>query len=416
MSRHVLILGAGIIGACSAHYLLERGYRVTIVDRGAEHRRGCSFGNAGMVAPSHIIPLAAPGMIGTAARMMLSSRSPFYIRPRLDRELVGWAWKFRRAATARHVERCAPLLRDLNLASRACYEELAASEDDFGFTTNGLLMLCKAARTLDEEAQVAERANQLGVPAEVLDAKRTSEREPGLRMDVAGSVYYPKDCHLSPDRLMSSLRSRAQRAGATFRWDTEVTGFRRRDGSIDAAITRDGPIEADEFVLCGGSWSPIVVRELGLKLSMQAGKGYSLTLDEPRRLPSTCAILTEARVAVTPMDGRLRFGGTMEMSGLHERINPARVQGIIESIPRYYPQFTPEEFKDVAPWCGLRPCSPDGLPYVGRTGLLDNLTIATGHAMMGIGLGPITGKLVSQIVSGEPPSIDITLLNPDRYV
>ena len=416
MPRHVLIIGAGIIGVCSAHYLLARGHRVTIVDRSSPQHQGCSFGNAGLVVPSHLVPLAAPGMIGTAARMMLSPRSPFYIRPRLDPELFGWGWRFTRAATRRHVERCAPLLRDLNLASLAGYEQLAKAENDFGFTRRGLLMLCKTQRTLDEEARAARRANALGIPAQVLDARQTSEREPNLQMDIAGSVFYPKDCHLSPDRLIPALRMRLERAGATFQWESEITGLRLQDRRIRAAITRNGAIEADEFVLCGGSWSAAVVRELGVRLPMQAGKGYSLTLDSPPRLPRTCAILTEARVAVTPMDGRLRFGGTMEIAGLVERINPARVRGIVESISKYYPQFTPGDFHGIKPWCGLRPCSPDGLPYVGRTRLLKNLTIATGHAMMGISLGPITGKLVSQIVSSEQPSIDITPLNPDRYL
>ena len=416
MSRHVLIIGAGIIGVCSAHNLLARGHRVTIVDRCSQQYRGCSFGNAGLVVPSHLAPLAAPGMIGTAARMMLSPRSPFYIRPRLDPELLGWGWKFTRAATRRHVERCAPLLRDLNLASLACYEELAESENDFGFTRSGLLMLCKEPHTLDEESRAAARANALGISAEVLDAHQTARREPNVLMDVAGSVLYPKDCHLSPDRLIPALRLRVGRAGAIFHWESEITGLRVRHRRIQTAVTRGGAIEADEFVLCGGSWSPAVVRKLGLRLPMQAGKGYSLTLDSPPRLPATCAILAEARVAVTPMDGRLRFGGTMEIAGLGERINHARVRGIIESIPSYYPQFTSDVFRDVKPWCGLRPCSPDGLPYIGRTRLLNNLTLATGHGMTGISLGPITGKLVSQIVSGEPPSIDIALLSPDRYL
>ena len=417
MSKHVLILGAGIIGMCSAHFLLERGYRVTIVDRSSEQHQGCSFGNAGLVVPSHITPLAAPGMIGAAARMMLNPRTPFYIRPRLDPELLAWAWKFTRAATARHVERCAPLLRDLNLASVKCYEELVETiGSDVGFTKSGLLILCKKHGTLEEEAHTAGRANALGIAAQVLDPIRTAELEPNLKMDVVGSVFYPGDCRLVPDRLMRALRCRLRRAGASFHWETEITGWRRHNEVIEAANMPAGAIHADEFVICGGAWSPAAARDLGVKLPMQAGKGYSLTLDSPPRIPRTSAILAEARVAVTPMDGRLRFAGTMEIAGFHERINPARVQGIIESISEYFREFTCDDFAHVTPWCGLRPCSPDGLPYLGRTRLLNNLTIACGHAMMGISLGPITGKLVSQIVSSEPPSIDVALLNPDRYL
>jgi D-amino-acid dehydrogenase len=171
----------------------------------------------------------------------------------------------------------------------------------------------------------------------------------------------------------------------------------------------------DELVLCCGSWSPGLVRGLGLKLPMQAGKGYSLTLTKPRELPRLCSICAEARVAVTPMGQQLRFGGTMEIAGLNEEINPVRVQGIIKSVLKYFPKFTPENFEGVKPWVGLRPCSPDGLPYLGRTQRFANLTIATGHAMLGLSLGPISGKLVSEIVSGDKPAFDLTLLSPDRF-
>jgi D-amino-acid dehydrogenase len=169
------------------------------------------------------------------------------------------------------------------------------------------------------------------------------------------------------------------------------------------------------MVLCGGSWSPLLVRELGLKIPIQAGKGYSLTLTKPRELPQLCSIFSEARMAVTPMGSSLRFGGTMEIAGLNEDINLVRVRGIIKAVPHYFPKFTAEDFAGIEPWRGLRPCSPDGLPYLGRTAKFSNLVIATGHAMMGMSLSPITGKLVGEIVSGEKPSYDIGIFSPDRF-
>ena len=140
--------------------------------------------------------------------------------------------------------------------------------------------------------------------------------------------------------------------------------------------TFHGDFSADEIILCGGSWSPQLVRELGLKIPIQAGKGYSLTLPSPRELPQLCSIFTEARLAVTPMGGSLRFGGTMEISGLNEDINPRRVQGIIKSVAKYFPKFSPQDFENIQPWRGLRPCSPDGLPYLGRTQKFSNLILA----------------------------------------
>ena len=415
-SKHVVVIGAGVIGLCTAYYCVQRGLRVTVIDRDAEERDGCSFGNAGMIAPSHFVPLAAPGMVALGLKWMWNPESPFYIKPRLDAELLNWGLKFWRAANAEHVNKSAPLLRDLNFASRECFEELAAlPNNDFGLVKRGLLMLCKTERAFEYESALAQQANGLGVPAEVLDATQTAALEPNLTMDIAGSVYFPKDCHLSPRRFMAGLKRQLDQLGVRFLWSTEVIGFARHASRIISISTSTGEIAADEVVLAAGSWSPLLARELGLKIPMQAGKGYSLTLPQPRQLPQICSIFTEARVAVTPMGNSLRFGGTMEIAGLNEDINPVRVQGIIKSVPKYFPKFTPDDFAAVKPWCGLRPCSPDGLPYVGRAHGFDNLSVATGHAMMGLSLGPITGKLMSQIISDEPPSIDISMLNPNRY-
>jgi D-amino-acid dehydrogenase len=173
---------------------------------------------------------------------------------------------------------------------------------------------------------------------------------------------------------------------------------------------------ADEYVVCGGALSPVLLRGLGLRLPLEAGKGYSITLPSPRCLPAVGSILSEARVAVTPMGSSLRFAGTMELSGLDLSINLARVGAIVRAVPRYFPEFGPDDFRDVQPWAGLRPCSPDGLPYVGRFRRYTNLSIATGHAMLGVSLGPITGKLMADILSGKEPSVEIAALNPERYL
>ncbi len=416
MTRRVLIIGGGVIGLCTAYYCAQRGFAVTVLERNPEQRDGCSFGNAGMVVPSHFVPLAAPGAVALALKWMWDPASPFYLKPRWSRDLFGWSWRFWRAANAEHVRRAAPLLRDLSLASRAGYEELAgALGNNFGFVKKGLLMLCKEAHTLDEEAKTAELARSLGIPAEVLDAKQTAARDPEVRMDVAGSVYFPLDGHLIPDRFLAGLEKRLHELGVRFIWDAPVVGWQRKENTIAAARSGRGEHAADEFVLCGGVWSQNLTRELGLRLPLQAGKGYSLTLPRPRQLPQICAIFSEARVAVTPMAGALRFGGTMEMAGLNEDINPLRVRGIINAVPKYYPDFRPEDFDGLAPWRGLRPCSPDGLPFIGRTAKFANLSIAAGHAMMGMSLGPVTGRLLAEILSGEKPAWDISRLSPDRY-
>ncbi len=416
MSKNILIIGAGAIGLSTALHCARKGHRVTVLERNGAQRDGCSFGNAGMVVPSHFVPLAAPGMVALGLKWMWNPESPFYIKPRFDRELFDWAIKFWRASSAEHVRRGAPLLRDLNFASRALFEEFAAqSGNEIGLVTRGLLMLCKTQHALDDEAKFAAQANALGVPAEVLDAKQTAKLDPGVTMDVAGAVYFPKDCHLSPEKYLTALQSQCGHAGVKFEWNAKVNNLVVRNNKITAVRTSRGEFSADEIILCGGSWSPVIARELGLKIPIQAGKGYSLTLMQPRELPQLCSIFTEARMAITPMGTSLRFGGTMEVAGLNEAINPVRVQGIIKSVAKYFPKFVAEDFAGVQPWRGLRPCSPDGLPYLGRTAKFSNLILATGHAMMGMSLSPVTGQLVSEIVSGEKTSFDLSLLSPDRY-
>ncbi len=414
--KSIVIIGSGVIGLTTAYYCAGRGHEVTLLDRDGPARDGCSFGNAGMIVPSHFVPLAAPGMVALGLKWMWNPESPFYIKPRLDFGLLDWGFKFWQASTAGRVNRAAPLLRDLSFASRACFEELAALlGDDFGLTTRGLLMLCKTQHALDEEAKLAARANALGVPAQVLNAKAAAALDPAITMDIVGAVLFPKDAHLTPGRFMAALRSQCETAGVRFKWNTEVTGFTRDGTKLKTVRTSRGDFTADEVVLCGGAWSPVLADELGLHLPIQAGKGYSLTLPKPPQLPQLCSICTEARLAVTPMGGALRIGGTMEIAGLNEDVNPVRVRGIIKSALQYFPAFKESDFDGIQPWRGLRPCSPDGLPYIGRTAKFANLSLATGHAMMGLSLGPITGQLIAQILSDEPPEFDLGLLSPDRY-
>jgi D-amino-acid dehydrogenase len=416
--RQIAVVGGGVIGLCVAYSAAQCGCHVTVIDRGAaDARDGCSFGNMGMIVPSHFVPLAAPGMIGPALKCLGNPRAPFYIAPRFDWELVRWGWRFMRAANARRVSRAMPMLRDLHLASRKWFVEWSRLPGaDFGLVQRGLLMLCKTQRALDHEAEIAATARTLGIRADVLDGAGIAALEPDTRIDVIGAVHFPEDCHIDPARFMEFLRAQLVRYGVVFVHEAEVSDFlRSRSGHVDALETTRGEVAAHEFVVCGGAWSPGIIRSLGLRLSMQPGKGYSLTLPAPPVLPRVCAILTEARVAMTPIGSAVRFGGTMELAGLDRRIDPRRVDGIIEAATSYYPDFTPEHFKSVHAWCGLRPCSPDGLPYVGRLKNFDNVLIATGHGMLGLSTGPATAQLIGEMVNPfYPRFLDLELLSPHR--
>ncbi len=412
--RHVVILGAGVIGLCSALHAARGGFKVTVIDRHPRRRDGCSFGNAGLVVPSHFTPLAAPGMVRLGLKWMWNPESPFHIKPRLDPGLVGWGLRFWRAAGRRRALAAEPVLRDLALLSRRCFDQINLAQDP-GLERKGLLMLCQDERTLEHEAGTAGRARQLGLEAEVLDARATAALDPDITMNVCGSVHYPGDCHLSPARFMAALETELEQLGVGMIRDTEAEGFASEGGRLRAVNTAAGEIAGDEFVLCGGVWSDRLARALDLNIPMQAGKGYSLTLPAPPQLPSLPSLCVEARLAVTPMNGALRFGGTMEIAGLDESINHRRVRGIIRAATNYFPAFETRDFEGIEPWSGLRPVSPDGMPYLGRTRRWPNLTVATGHAMMGLSLAPATGHIVATLLAGEDPGVALDLCAVDRF-
>lgn len=415
--KSVVVVGGGVVGLCTAYYLAQEGCAVTIVERNAEGADSCAHGSAGYVSPSHVVPLSAPGMVWQGLKWMLSSRSPFYIKPRLDAELLRWAWLFARACTPEHTRRAAPVLRDLCVGARALFVALAEKTDNaFELRTEGLLNLCQTEETLEHESHgLAALANELGVEARTIDAREAAALEPGVRMNVAGAVYFPGDAHLTPRKFVPVIARLAREAGVMFRRETTVQGWETEAGRVTAVRTSAGRIAADEFVLATGSWAGGTVRGLGLRVPMQAGKGYSLTLERPRFQLRKSLILTERRVAVTPMGERLRFGGTMEISGHDGRVRLERVEQIIAGARAFFPEMTAEDFAGVQPWFGYRPVSPDGLPYIGRFGRYANLTAACGHAMLGLTMAPITGALVADVLTGREPRVDLAMLNPDRF-
>ncbi len=414
--RHVVIVGGGVVGLFCALNARREGYAVTLVERGTPEHDACSLGNAGQIVPSHFEPLAAPGMAGMALRSLFTPASPVRVEPRLDLRFLRWGIDFIRSATHQHVQRSSPLLRDYALLSRQCYVELAAGAgNDFGLTLKGLMILPRSQRVLEQECAVAETANKLGIEARILSAAQAREIEPAMRMEIAGAVLFPLDAHLVPQRLVALLTERIQQQGVRILWNTEAQSWRASASRVEALRTSHGEIVADEYVLAAGSWSPRSLSGLRMRLPVEAGKGYSITLPQPPVLPSISAVLPEARVAVTPMGGALRFAGTMQFAGLDTRIEQRRLQAIIDAVPQYLPDFSVRDFAGVAGWTGLRPCTPDGMPFVGRSERYGNFIVATGHAMMGVSLAPATGRLVGELLAGRPSSIPLDLLRPERF-
>lgn len=415
MTMKIGIIGGGIIGLSSAYYLTQSGHEVTIIDP-SDLSDGCSHGNAGMIVPSHFIPLAAPGMVTKGIRWMFNSSSPFFVRPRMSLDLIRWGLLFLKKANAKHVAESAPALKELSLLSKFYYQQLASELPyDFGYREKGLMMLYQTKEAEHEETGTVKMANDIGIEAKVLSHEEVQQLEPHVKVNCRGGIYFPGDAHLTPQQLFSGLKDYLKSRGVTFLTGTSATGFHISEGKILSVQTDAGVFSYDQIVLAAGSWSGLVAEKLKLNLPMQAGKGYSFTLENIDKNVQIPSIFLEARVAVTRMGNSLRCGGTMEITGIDHAVNRKRVKGIVDSIPTYYPDMKVEMPSVEKVWHGLRPCSPDGLPYIGRSENLKNLVIATGHSMMGLSLAPATGKLVSEIIDERNTSMPLAAFAPQRY-
>lgn len=412
----VHILGGGVIGLCCAWYLRKEGFAVTVIDRG-NLTQGTSFGNAGMIVPSHFIPMASPGVITKGLKWMLNSKSPFYIRPRLSLPLTQWLWKFYRSSSSRHVRACMPVLRSIHEWSRELYREFANSPGfEFDFQQRGLLMLFQTLKQEKEELEVAEMAHELGLDAKMVEGADLARLEPEMELEARGGVYFPGDAHLYPDKFLLQLRKELCDLGVQFQIGKEVVGLLARENKLIGYVEGSGEkTEVDQMVVAAGAWTGRIMRSIGFMLPLQDGKGYSFTLREPGVKPRIPTILSEAKVAITPMGADLRIGGTLELSGMSIKVNEKRLKGMLESIPRYYRNLDTGAIQIKQAWQGYRPCSPDGMPYIGGVPGIKNLFLATGHGMMGMSLGPATGKLISQLISRQKTSLDTHLFRTDRF-
>ena len=411
----VVIIGGGVIGLCSAYYLQKDGHDITVIDRG-DISDGCSFGNMGYMSPSHFIPLASPGIIAEGLKHMLSSSSPFYIKPRLNGDLIRWAYHFWKSSNAKTVEKNAPHLNNILQLSRHLINDMRNDiGDSFELEEKGCFMLCKHQKTLEHEFHTADDAEKFGLKVERLNASQVQQMEPDVEMNIAGAVLFKDDCHFHPGKMMYALKNYLENKGVHFELNSTVTGFEKTNSSVSGVITNKQKIDCDMIVLATGSWLPILAKSLGIKLLLQPGKGYSYTyphVEKNLRYPS---ILVDGRCAITPLGNKLRIGGTMELSGINNKVLVKRMEGIYHSAKEFYPglQIDPPPADKI--WNGLRPVTPDGLPYIGKASSLSNVIIAGGHAMLGISQGTGTGMLVSEIVGGKKLTIDVSAFRTERF-
>lgn len=402
MADRVAVVGAGVIGLCSAFELRKRGYEVTVFDENAAGFENCSHGNGGMIVPSHFTPIANPEYLRAGLKCLLRRESPIGIRPSWESFL--WSLKFLRASTAKRTSEAEPLIRDMHWLSREIYrewdEELGGAP---GFEHAGLLHLCCTQEGLASEAEYARKASQLGLQTRVLNEAEVRALEPNAEITVAGGVLIEDDARIRPQEFMASIREKLSSMGVEIHFGSPI----RRASEL---------LSSNQFVILScGAKTASVAREFGIRLPLLPGKGYGIEVPASGTKLHHSAILCEARIAVTPFGQSTRFVSGLELGRWDSEPEGPKLRWMTSNVQKFLPQFSSDILNGSTVWTGHRPCLPDGLPAIGMLRSEPRVAIATGHAMMGMSLGPISGQIVADLVQGGPPAVDMTLLNPNRY-
>ena len=410
----IVIVGGGVIGLFTAWYLRRKGVQITVIDRG-DLTDGCSFGNAGLIVPSHVIPMASPGMLRKGIKNLFNPKSPLALRMSPDPDLIRWYLRFTGASSAKHVNESIPVLKELSLFSKSLYADLSSSgELDFPIWHKGLLMLYRSQQTGYELMEEAEIARHAGLEVSTLSVAEVHQLEFDAKPNVSGAVHYHSDDHLNPAALMKALIGGLEKSGVTIIRNCTARKVITSGQKAIAIETEKGTFEFDQLVISSGFWSSEILKQLKINLAVQPGKGYSFKMNTVRPIHYP-ALLADANVAVTPMGGDLtQFGGGMELGFGGLKIKKARIDQILKAVGQFYPSEVGLKIEQEQIWQGHRPCSFDGLPFIGRVPAFQNVYVGTGHSMMGLTLAPATGKLLSELICEKKLSLDLKPFRIER--
>jgi D-amino-acid dehydrogenase len=414
----VLILGSGVIGVTSAYYLAKAGHEVEVIDRQPKPALETSFANAGEVSPGYSSPWAGPGVPVKAIKWLLMKHGPLVIRPKLDPVMWIWLLKMLRNCTsARYAvnkSRMIPIAEYSRDRLRALRSETGIRYDE---REQGTLQLFRDPAQLEHTADDIAVLKQYGVPYEVLDRDGCAAAEPALaavKDKFAGGLRLPQDetgdCHM----FTQALAAEAEKIGVRFSFNVGIQGLNANASRITGVATSNGMLQADAYVLALGSWSPRLVRPLGISLPVYPVKGYSITVPivDPDGAPVSTVMDESYKVALTRLGNRIRVGGTAEISGYSDKLYAARRATLDHSLTDLFPRGG--DIKKATFWSGLRPMTPDGPPVIGAT-RYSNLHLNTGHGTLGWTMACGSGRVLADILSGRKPDIDTSELAISRY-
>lgn len=409
----VLIVGGGVIGLACAYELSRAGARVILIDK-SDPGYGCSYGNAGWITPCFAMPLPMPGMLLKSIKWLLDPESPLYIKPELSVTLFRWMLRFFLSMNKRQMLASVDALTAISKQSLDLYKELARTTDKpFSFEQKGLFMVAQSDDGYKYARTEMELVARSGIPGRIMGEEEARAFEPSLTKRIKGGVFFEQEAHAEPLQVTQTLAHEARKLGAQIISKAEVIDFQLGGKGIASARTTRGVFVADQFVLATGSWSPRIAQTLDLRIPVLGGKGYAIITDQLAPNPQRPMMLVEKKVAVTPRNGSLRLAGTLELVNQDESFTTRRVEAIVRGAREF--MNVPDKISYHEIWRGLRPCTPDGVPVIGRTPRYPNLIVATGHQMLGLQSAPGTGKLVADLALEKTPDVDPQPFRAGRF-
>ncbi|MCW8174124.1 D-amino acid dehydrogenase [Verminephrobacter aporrectodeae] len=415
----VLVLGAGVVGVATAYYLWKNGHEVTVVDRQAGPGMETSFGNAGGICPSFAGPWAAPGMISRVLKLSLQSDSPIRFAPRPDPRQIAWVLQWMRNCTAQRFRANKLCMQRVAHYSYRCLREVLAQAPihDFDFHAGGVLQLFRTRAELQLGRLSAQAVGESGVPWRLLDADQLAAVEPALVhgvAQVAGALHMPADASGDSHKFAGQLAAHLAQHGVSFRYATRIDALEQKKGAISRVHTAYGAMQADAYVVALGSYAPLLLAPLGLKLPVYPLKGYSVTLPvtDPGQVPTLSVMDEHNKVMISRLGNRLRAAGMAELAGYGLALDPARKDLLLRVVRSWFPEGL--DWEHVSFWAGLRPMTPDGPPILGKA-RWSNLFLNSGHGSNGWTQACGTAKIVSDLVCGRTPEIDMQGLTVQRF-